>query len=127
VHAARPGAIRRLRLDDVDLGNRRLAIVGRARPLDDLTRDMLTDWLDYRRARWPQTANPHLIVNQQTAMETGPVGGGWISEAFRGQPVRQNGSAWTATLTRRLPAARTRSTWPRSSGSSTRPRSATRT
>jgi integrase len=87
VHAARPGAIRGLRLDDIDLGNRRITIAGRARPLDDLTRDMLTGWLDCRRARWPQTANPHLIVNQQTAMETGPVGGGWISEALRGQPV----------------------------------------
>jgi integrase len=87
VHAARPGAIRKLRLDDIDLGNRRLTIAGRTRPLDDLTRDMLTEWLDCRRARWPQTANPHLIVNQQTVMETGPVGGGWISEALRGQPV----------------------------------------
>jgi integrase len=29
VHAARPGAIRRLRLDDIDLGNRRLIIAGR--------------------------------------------------------------------------------------------------
>ena len=36
IHAARSGAIRALRLDDVDLGNRRLVIAGRIRPLDDL-------------------------------------------------------------------------------------------
>jgi hypothetical protein len=30
-------------LDDVDLGNRRLTIAGRTRPLDDLTLKLLTD------------------------------------------------------------------------------------
>ena len=38
VHAARPKTIRELHLGDVDLGNRRLVIAGRPRPLDDLTR-----------------------------------------------------------------------------------------
>ena len=37
IHAARPKTIRELHLDDADLGNRRLVITGRARPLDDLT------------------------------------------------------------------------------------------
>lgn len=32
VHAARPGAIRRLQLDDLDIGNRRLVVDGRVRP-----------------------------------------------------------------------------------------------
>jgi hypothetical protein len=85
VHAARSGAIRALRLDDVDLGNRRLVIAGRIRPLDDLTRQILLGWLDHRRTRWPNTANPHLIVNQQTAMETGPVSSVWVTKALRGQ------------------------------------------
>ena len=85
VHAARPKSIRELRLDDVDLGNRRLTIAGRTRPLDDLTRQMVLDWLAYRRRRWPGTANPHLIINQQTAMETGPVSGVKLTEPFRGQ------------------------------------------
>jgi hypothetical protein len=53
VHAARPGAIRALQLTDIDLGNRRLTIAGRARPLDELTRQVLLGWLDYRRTRWP--------------------------------------------------------------------------
>ena len=37
VHAARTQDIRRLQLDDIDLGNRRLTLSGTARPLDDLT------------------------------------------------------------------------------------------
>ena len=38
VHAARPKTIRELHLDDLDLGNRRLTLAGKTRPLDDLTR-----------------------------------------------------------------------------------------
>ena len=84
VHAARPGAIRAMGLDEIDLGNRRLVIAGRIRPLDDLTQQALIGWLDHRRSRWPNTANPHLIINQQTAMETGPVSTFWAKEALRG-------------------------------------------
>ena len=73
VHAARPKAIRELLLDDVDLGNRRLVIAGRVRPVDNFTLRVLLEWLDYRRTRWPNTANPHLIINQKSAMKTGPV------------------------------------------------------
>jgi integrase len=62
VHAARPQAIRNLQLGDVDLGNRRLTIAGLTRPLDELTHHLLTDWLTYRRTRWPHTANLHLLV-----------------------------------------------------------------
>jgi len=85
VHAARPKAIRELQLDDINLGNRRLTIAGRTRPLDDLTRQMILGWLGRRRSRWPDTANPHLIINQQTAMETGSVSKVWLTESFRGQ------------------------------------------
>lgn len=72
VHAARVAQIAALVLDDVDPGNRRLTIAGRARPLDDLTLKLLTDWLDHRRRRWPNTANLHLLINNQTANTTGP-------------------------------------------------------
>jgi hypothetical protein len=41
--------------------------------------------LDYRRTRWPNSANPHLLVNQMTALELGPVSGHWIDVGFRGQ------------------------------------------
>jgi hypothetical protein len=84
VHAARPGAIRELHLDDIDLGSRQLAITGRARPLDDLTRKLLLAWLEHRRDRWPGTANPHLIINQQTAMTTRAVSENWLTETCRG-------------------------------------------
>jgi integrase len=87
IHATRPKAIRELRLDDVDLGNRRLVIDGHARPLDELTHRAVLDWLDHRRTRWPNTANPHLLVTQQTALETDPVGRLW-GQQRRSQPHR---------------------------------------
>ncbi len=84
VRAARPKTIRELHLDDADLGNRRLTVAGHSRPLDDLTRHLLLAWLEHRRHRWPGTANPHLIINQQTAMTTRPVSENWITSTFRG-------------------------------------------
>ncbi|MEV0705926.1 integrase, partial [Saccharopolyspora sp. NPDC050389] len=84
IHAARSDGIRRLHLDDVDIGNRRLTIADRTRPLDELTHRELLNWLDYRRSRWPNTANPHLLINQRTALETGPVSAFWLKAAFRG-------------------------------------------
>jgi hypothetical protein len=88
MHAARVKAIRELLLDDVDLGNRRLAIGGRTRPIDELTRQILLEWLSYRNARWPCTANPHLLINQMSANGTGPVSTIYFaSTALRGQPA----------------------------------------
>lgn len=84
VHAARTKDIFSLHLDDIDLGNRRLAIGGRVRPLDDLTHQVLLDWLKFRRSRWPNTANPHLLINRVTAAATGPVGRVWVTKAFWG-------------------------------------------
>jgi integrase len=88
MHAARVKAIRELRLDDVDLGNRRITIGGRARPLDELTREVLLEWLAYRAARWPSTANPYLLVNHRSANGTGPVSTGYFAaSALRGTAV----------------------------------------
>jgi hypothetical protein len=70
VHAARPGQIRALHLDDVDLAGRRITIAGNGRPLDDLTAQVLLDWLAYRRERWPNTANPYLLVSYASALAT---------------------------------------------------------
>lgn len=83
VHAARGEAIRNLQLDDVDLGNRRLTIAGVTRPLDKLTHRLLRDWLSYRQLRWPHTANPHLIINKQTASTTRPVSDNALTAPFR--------------------------------------------
>lgn len=85
VHAARTGAIRRLQLDDLDIGNRRLTVDGRVRPLDELTLQLAMAWLEHRRRRWPDTANPHLLINKQTALETGPITGDSAAAALRGQ------------------------------------------
>ncbi|MGV4988643.1 hypothetical protein ACVB8X_43265 [Streptomyces sp. NRAIS4] len=85
VHAARVAQIADFMLDDFDIGNRRLTNAGRVRPLDDLTRKLLLDWLEHRRTRWPNTANRHLLINNQTANTTGQASNHWISAPMRGQ------------------------------------------
>jgi hypothetical protein len=84
VHALRPEAIRRLALGDIDLGNRRITISGQSRPLDDLTRRLILEWLGRRRERWPQTSSPFLLINNQTAMTTRPVSENWLASTFHG-------------------------------------------
>ncbi|MGY3243451.1 integrase [Streptomyces sp. TE4109] len=83
VRAARPKMIRTMQLEDVDLGNRRVTVGGHVRPLDDLTHRAVLDWLGYRRSRWPNTANPHLLITQKTAVELGPAGKLWTTRATR--------------------------------------------
>lgn len=85
VHAARVAQIAAVMLDDVDIGNRRLTIAGRVRPLDDLTLKLLLEWLEYRRERWPHTANLHLLINNQTATGTGRASNRWVRGPLRGQ------------------------------------------
>jgi len=87
IHAARSGAIRALQLDDVDVANRRLTIAGRSRPLDDLTRRLLIEWLDHRREQWPNTANCHVIISRESAFNLGPVSQPHIARALRGLPA----------------------------------------
>ncbi|MFD9816618.1 hypothetical protein [Streptomyces sp. NPDC059080] len=85
VHAARSGAIRRLQLDDLDIGNRKLTVDGRVRPLDELTLQVAREWLDFRRRRWPDTANPHLLINKITALGTGSISQVSLTAPLRGQ------------------------------------------
>ena len=75
--------IRTMQLDDVDLRNRRITVGAHVRPLDDLNRRAVLDWLGHRRSRWPNTANPHLLITQKTAVELGPVGKFWTTRATR--------------------------------------------
>jgi hypothetical protein len=84
VHAARSSTICALLLSDADLGSGRLLLGGRPRPLDDLTARLLRTWLEARRARWPGTANPHLLINAQTALGTGPASRTWATTTLRG-------------------------------------------
>jgi hypothetical protein len=83
-HAARPGDIRRLQLDDVDLGDRRITVASHVRQLDDLSLKVIKDYLVHRRGRWPSTANPHLFVAGRTAYDTRPVTSYYINNLFRG-------------------------------------------
>jgi len=90
VHAARPTAIRALRLDDVDLLNLRLTIGGYPRRLDDLTAQLIRHYLADRRRRWPHTANPHLLLTDQTAHDQRPVSQGWLGDQFEGAGATLN-------------------------------------
>ncbi len=78
-------------LDDVDVGNRRLTIAGRVRPLDDLPLTLLLDWLEYRRQHWPNTANLHLPINNQTATGPGRASNRWVRGPLRGQEATLEG------------------------------------
>lgn len=82
VHALTQKAIRHVQLDAIDLANRRIVIDSQARPLDDFTYEALAEWLQERRQRWPNTANPYLLVSQQTANEFGPVSSYFIKKPF---------------------------------------------
>lgn len=86
VHAARPSQIRAIQLDDVNLGNRRVTIAGRSRPLDELTHRILLEWLDHRRSRWTHTANPHLLVSKESALHRSPVSATYLLN-LRGLPA----------------------------------------
>ncbi|HEY6509729.1 MAG TPA: hypothetical protein VIY56_17020 [Vicinamibacterales bacterium] len=84
-HALGPAQIQALTLQDVDLANFRLAIQGSVRPLDRLTRQAIELYLAYRTSKWPSTANPHLLITQQTAHHERPVSRTWLGTALRGQ------------------------------------------
>jgi hypothetical protein len=68
VHALARADIAKLRLDDLDLRAHSIVIRGRPRPLDTLTHDHLLTWLHERHQRWPNTANPHLLITTQSAL-----------------------------------------------------------
>jgi integrase len=72
-HGARSGTIRQLKLDDVDLPNRRITLAGHDQRLGDLTYRAMRAWLGHRRAAWPRSPNPHVLISKRTALGTGPV------------------------------------------------------
>jgi len=83
VHALRPSQICALTLDAIGPAADTLLIGGRGRPLDQLTSGHLRAWLQARRARWPATANPHLLINRSTAGGLKPVGRSYVQAAVR--------------------------------------------
>src|SRR6266487_3414992 len=83
VHALRPSQICALTLDAIGPAASTLLISGRARPLDQLTAGHLRAWLHDRRARWPATANPHLLINRSTAGGVKPVSRSYVQATVR--------------------------------------------
>jgi hypothetical protein len=84
MHAARPHAIRHLLLADLDTGNGQITVGGHTRPLDPITRAVALAYLDERRARWPGTANPHVLLTRTTARGLGPASRPWLKKHFAG-------------------------------------------
>ena len=89
IHGLGKREVPRLLLADLDLPGGRL-LVRRSLALhtvylDDLTRALAIAWIRERHRRWPATANPHLLVSQQTAaMDTlPPVSSMVMNEIFR--------------------------------------------
>jgi integrase len=87
IHAARPAQVRLLRLEDLDLGERRIVVAGTPRFLDPLTERVLRAWLDYRRSRWPHTINPHMLISQVTANDDRPISKTIVKSWFKDLPT----------------------------------------
>jgi len=87
VHALLPGQIRHLRLDQVDLPDRRLDPGGLDRPLDEVTAAAITSYLGFRSQRWPSTTNPYLLITRKTAHTGEPASRFWMTRLFRSLPV----------------------------------------
>ncbi len=90
IHAARPTTLRELTLDDAALPDRRITISGHTRRIDDLTAQAITDYLRYRRERWPHTGNAHLLISEHTAQNDKPVSVHWLGDQFREVGVTLN-------------------------------------
>ena len=89
-HGLGNAQLRQLQLTDIADG--RLAITRRDIPLAAPVRTRLAAWLDYRNQTWPNTANPHLLVNRKTAPRLIPVGRAfpWIHSALGAQALRED-------------------------------------
>lgn len=87
IHALAAHQIRALLLDQVDLAGCRLDPETLNRPLDEYTAEAINNYLDYRRSRWPNSTNPHLLISRNTATITTAVGTFWLDKLVRPLPV----------------------------------------
>lgn len=88
-HALTDNQLRDLKLTDIVDG--RLALDARIIPLAEPVRVRLAAWLDYRARKWPNTINPHLIINQRTAPRLLPTGRGrWQRTNVKPQALRED-------------------------------------
>lgn len=84
VHAMSRADITAVRIEQVDLSTRTLSVRGRRIDLDELTYQHVRGWLNERRTRWPDTANPHLLVTTKSAYGVAPVS----TQYFRSLAIR---------------------------------------
>jgi hypothetical protein len=92
IHAVPEADLVRIQVADLDLASATLTIrrglQRRVIYLDEVTAALVSQWLRYRHQRWPGSRNPHLLVSQQTAADTSPVGPSMIRAMFEPLGVR---------------------------------------
>jgi integrase len=84
-HGLAPGELRHLNI--ADIRGTRLHLSDRTILLADPVRVRLSAYLRYRSRQWPNTANPHLFVNQRSALRTTAPGAQWLHQTL-GLPAR---------------------------------------
>lgn len=89
-HALTGRQVRDLRLTDISDGH--LVLDNRYIPLAAPVRTRLAAWLDHRNQTWPNSANPHLLINRRTAPRLVPVGPQfpWAGLTLRPQALRED-------------------------------------
>ncbi len=89
-HGLTAGQITKILITDVR--DSRLTLDGRTIPLAGPVRTRLRAYLDYRNQRWPNTANPHLLVNRKSAPHVTPVAARypWHRYPLAPRPLRED-------------------------------------
>lgn len=89
-HALTGKQVRELQLTDIIDG--RLLLGGRDIPLAAPVRTRLAAWLDHRNQTWPNSLNPHLLINRRSAPRLVAAGHSypWKDTAFRPQELRED-------------------------------------
>ncbi|MFS8104109.1 hypothetical protein LFM09_44050 [Lentzea alba] len=84
-----------------DLRDHRVRIGRRVVPLAPQAREKLTNWLNERARRWPNTVNPHLFINGHTGVRTCCVTPSWISNTIgvSADAIRQDRILFEAAVT----------------------------
>jgi len=83
-HALRGTQVRSLLLTDIRDG--RIHLPGRTVLLAPHVRESLSAWLDHRSTQWPETRNPHLFINKQSAVRTAQVSNVWVIDTLGMSP-----------------------------------------
>lgn len=89
-HALTGKQICQLRLTDISDGH--LILGNRDIPLAAPIRTRLATWLNHRDETWPDSVNPHLLINRRTAPRLIPVGNNypWAGVTLRPRALRED-------------------------------------